>query len=58
MGSSTIPAAGGSSSSAAPLFAGSLVTSGYSSVGYYQTSLAAGSYVIVQSTFQPKRKRV
>ena len=52
MGSSTIPAAGGSSSSAAPLFAGSLVTSGYSSVGYYQTSLAAGSYVIVQNNGQ------
>ena len=51
MGSSTIPAAGGSSSSA-PLYAGSLVTSGYSSLGYYQTSLAAGSYVIVQNNGQ------
>lgn len=48
MGSSTIPASGGSSS-AAPLFAGSLVTSGYSSQGWFQTSLPAGSYVMVQN---------
>ena len=47
MGSSTIPAAGGSSSSA-PLYAGSLVTSGYASLGFASFSLStAGQYVVV-----------